>query len=54
MKKILIKYTAQIDSAEYDRMCKKKMIGNHAMHEILRDVAKTEGLVAIRKKMQEV
>ena len=54
MKKILIKYTAQIDSAEYDRICKKKMIGNHAMHEILRDVAETEGLIAIRKKMQEV
>ena len=53
MKKILIKYTAQIDSAEYDRMCKKKMIGKHAMHEILRDAAKTEGLVAIRKKMKE-
>ena len=54
MKRILIKYTAEIDSAEYDRTCKKKMIGNQAMHEILRDVAKTEGLIAIRKKMQEV
>ena len=54
MKRILIKYTAEIDSAEYDRICKKKMKGNHAMHEILRDVAQTEGLIAIRKKMQEV
>ena len=54
MKRILIKYTAEIDNAEYDRICKKKMIGNHAMHEILRDVAQTEGLIAIRKKIQEV
>tara|TARA_R110002012_G_C11592112_1_gene606353 strand:+ start:943 stop:1107 length:165 start_codon:yes stop_codon:yes gene_type:complete len=54
MKRILIKYTAEIDNAEYDRICKKKMIGNHAMHEILRDIAQTEGLIAIRKKMQEV
>ena len=53
MKKIMVKYTAEIDNDEYYRFCKNKMIGDRDLHAMLRDVAKTEGLIAIRKTMQE-
>ena len=53
MKKILIKYTAEIDNDEYYRYCNKLRIGDRVLHSILRDIATTEGLKSIRKKMQE-
>ena len=53
MKKILVKYTAEIDNDEYYRYCKKKMIGDRDLHSMLRDIATTEGLKSIRIKMQE-
>ena len=53
MKKIMVKYTSEIDNDEYYRFCKNKMIGDRDLHAMLRDVAKTEGLIAIRKTMQE-
>ena len=51
MKKILVKYTAEID--EDYRYCKKNMIGDRDFHIILQGLAKNEGLKAIRIKMQE-
>ena len=53
MKKIMVKYTAEIDNDEYYRFCKIKRIGNKDLHAMLRDIATTEGLIAIRKTMQE-
>lgn len=53
MKKILIKYTAEIDNDEYYRYCNKQRIGDRVLHSMLRDIATTEGLKSIRKKMQE-
>ena len=53
MKKIMVKYTAEIDNDEYYRYCKKNMIGDRDFHIILQGLAKNEGLKAIRIKMQE-
>lgn len=53
MKKIFIKYTAEVDDYEFDRICKKARVGKRDLHAMLRDVATTEGLIAIRKKIQE-
>tara|TARA_Y100001937_G_scaffold19066_2_gene26354 strand:+ start:297 stop:488 length:192 start_codon:yes stop_codon:yes gene_type:complete len=54
MKKIFIKYTAEVDDYEFDRICKKARVGKRDLHAMLRDIATTEGLIAIRKKIQEV
>jgi len=53
MKKIFIKYTAEVDDYEFDRICKKARVGKRDLHAMLRDIATTEGLIAIRKKIQE-
>ena len=53
MKKVFIKYTAEVDDYEFERLCRKARIGKRELHAMLRDVATTEGLIAIRKKIQE-
>ena len=54
MKKILVRYTAEIDNDLFDRMCKLNRIGKKDLHAILQHEAELEGRVAIRKKLQEV
>ena len=53
MKKVFIKYTAEVDDYEFERLCRKARIGKRELHAMLRDVATTEGLIAIRKNLEQ-
>ena len=39
MKKVFIKYTAEVDDYEFERLCRKARIGKRELHAMLRDVA---------------
>ena len=54
MKKILIKYTEELDQRDYDRFLRLNRIGDRDCHNLLRDDFIAAGRAALIKRMQEV
>ena len=54
MKKILIKYTVELDPFEFDRFLRKTRIGKNACHNLFKDDFIKAGETALRKRLQEV
>ena len=54
MKKILIKYTEELDQRDYDRFLRLNHIGDRDCHNLLRKDFIAAGKAALRKRLQEV
>ena len=54
MKKILIKYTAELDQRDYDRFLRLNRLGDRVCHNFFRDDFIAAGEAALRKRLQEV
>ena len=54
MKKILIKYTTELDQRDYDRFIRLNKIGDRYCHNLLRNDFIKAGETALRKRLQEV
>ena len=53
MKKILIKYTAELNQKDYDRFIRLNKIGDRYCHNLFRDDFIKAGETALRKRLQE-
>ena len=54
MKRIMVKFTVEIDNAKFDKYCEKQMIGKKVAVVNLRDFAETAGRVLIYDKIETI
>ena len=54
MKKIMIKYTMELDLDDYERFLRLRRINNKYCHHMFQDDFIKAGETAIRKRLQEV
>ena len=53
MKKILIKYTVEVDNNMYDQFLYKARLGDRECHKLFRDKFITAGTAAIKSQLKE-
>ena len=53
MKKILIKYTVEVDNNMYDRFLYKARLGDRECHKLFRDKFIAAGTAAVKNQLKE-
>ena len=54
MKKILVKYTMEVDDNKFEKACRQTMIGTNPMMVRLRDMAEIHGRVSVYDFVDEI